>query len=111
MEDQATLLDSVLGKDILESNVRSATIWMMDKAKFYNNPHSFRVLFRKKKKKKTNMRFPGKVLINNNTLEFSFHDLFHYSIYSIFHKKRNINVNFLLPWINNHKVRFSCFIV
>ena len=53
------------------------------------------------------MRFPGKVLINNNTLEFSFHDLLHYSI---FHKRRNININFILPWMNNHKVRFSHFI-
>ena len=50
------------------------------------------------------MRFPAKVLINDNTLEFSFHDLLDYSV---FHNKRNISINFLLPRMKNHKIRFS----
>ena len=50
------------------------------------------------------MRFPGKVLINDNTYEFGFHDLLDYSI---FHNKMNISIKFLLPRVKNHKVRIS----
>ena len=51
------------------------------------------------------MKFPAKVLINDKTLEFSFHDLLDYSV---FHNKRNININInILPRMKNHRIRFS----
>ena len=50
------------------------------------------------------MRFSGKVLINVNTLEFIFHDLLDYSV---FYNKMNINIDFLLSLMKNHKIRLS----
>ena len=34
------------------------------------------------------------------TADISFHDLL---VHSIFHNKRYININFLFPWMKNHK--------
>ena len=61
MEDQATL--QMIGRDMLEINIRPETIWMIDKSKLLqiNNPHSFRDRI------STDMRFPEGVPINNDT--------------------------------------------
>ena len=54
---------SMLGRDMLESNIRPATIWMIDKSELsqINNPLSFR------DQNNTDMRFQRGVPINNNT--------------------------------------------
>ena len=50
------------------------------------------------------MWFPREMLINENTYKFCLCDLLDVSI---FQSKRDINIDFLLSWMKNHKICFS----